>query len=228
MQKRLIWIVLGIVGAGAVLLAAHLLRNEPGVGQKLGLELAKFLIQVALVVLFGGIAMGEYNARRDRKLTRNEFRKTFLRRLMQVYLRTKHARLLLRARIDGTLDADGDTRLLPWEPYEKQMVCIGDSKTEVEMLRRELEFFPAVFDEEHRPQLKAHLKAIEEYLKQLLTEYRDEAGKARDAQGCLQLSQLPRLSSFARGTKEGSTFRETFADPMYAATRIIQAERLTI
>lgn len=228
-MRKLIWVVLAAGVLGAILAADNLLDSDPNsVKHELGFEIAKFLIQLVLVVLFGGAIMQEYNARRDRKAARNEFRKGFLRRLVQVYLKTKHARLLLRAKLEGSLDAGRDGRLLPWDPYEKQMSCIGDSMTELEMLKRELEFFPKVFDEKHREPLKAHLDALEEYLKALLKEYRDKAGTARDARGRIQVGQLPALGAFATSSRQGSTFRPAFAERMYSAARLIQEERLIV
>lgn len=228
-MKRILWASLVIFLVILAVIAGFLLDNDPkSVGRYLGQELAKFLIQLVLLVLFGGIAMAEYNARRDRKAARNEFRKGYLRRLMQVYLKVKHARLLLRAKMQGPLDDQGDRRLLPWEPYEKQMGCIGDSMTEIDTLIRELEFFPSVFDEKHRQPLKENLEALETYLKELLKEYRDKAANANDGQGRVQVGQLSALGSFASGSRQGSTFRSAFADPMYSAARIIQEERLRI
>lgn len=225
-------VLVAVVVVGGSIAAALVWKNpSPDVlAHRIGFEIIRLLIQLLVIAVAGGWLLQEYNRRRDRNSAENEFRKSFLTRLVQPYANVKRSRLQLRAKARGEppTQSTQDERSIAFDAYEKEMTVIGDAQLELEMLIRDADLFPTAFSDDRGTHIRAAIQGMENYLKGLLAEYRDSAHRARQLDGSLFFVAVPALSLFARSTAQGSNFRSAFSQEFYAAIQKIQEERLKL
>ena len=203
MQMRQILLLIGATlllfgGLSIYLLWDH---PEPAVlRHQLGLEVTKLLVQFMLTVILGGIVIQMYNRRNAQKLSEEDQRRSFLKQLTEAMAVVTRSRLSLCANAAGIAPADTDTpdmRTLPWDVYDRQMVCIGDAHLEVKLLYEELKGDSDLFSDV-KEALLPELGIIVEYLDDLKDEYRDDAIDSINQDKQVSLTALKKLSHFAR------------------------------
>ena len=193
-----------------------------------GFDVAKLLIQLILIVVFGGILIQEYNRKRERKEALNDFRKMILRDLIRAYADTKKARRLLRAKCGPKANAeDNNVGEVPYVVYEEQIHNINDIQLRLETLKHELDTFKEAFTDES--ELKSCIESMEKYLRRLVTEY-EKISATDSPRECLSISQLNHLKNFIHRNpgKELSPFTNDFTSIFRRSLELIQAESLKV
>jgi hypothetical protein len=193
---------------------------------KLGYDTIKLSIQLILIVLFGGIFIQEYNRSRARKTAMNDFRRTTLRNLSRAYSDIKGVRRILRAKCQSVPQLQFKTvgDCLPLAAYDEHIATINATQLELEILVRELKIIKEVF--ENTDALIGYITSMEEYIKEVVSEYETESKKHRGSDS-VPLSKLPRLSALIARRTESTDFR-VFAEGYDKALTIIQEERIRI
>jgi hypothetical protein len=188
---------------------------------KLGLKMAEFLVQVALVVVAGGIFMQNYNRLQARKTAINEFRKETLGSLATAYSDVKRARRNLRAKTEIAQDATDEQ--LAYAAYDAQLSAINDTQLALEVVKRELDVFSTAFDAPEP--LAERVRAMEKYLGKLVDEYEQALRQYRRATH-IPVAKLVRLSAFVGHGDHGdfAGFSEAFHD----ALALLQTERIKL
>lgn len=192
-------------------------------------EFAKFMMQLAVVVLAGHFLVDQHQRRRSKKLAANDFRKFLLRSLTSAYTGTKKARRLLRA---SCVAADGSPGI-PFDLYEKQMTSVNDVQLELEVLAGEVKIFSTAFsDVEGAKEVFRKIDGMEKYLGELITEFEGAKQSVGNevSSACLKVAAeegLRYLHGFIR-RREAGTFHARFSEPYDAAIKVILEEGLKV
>ena len=190
---------------------------------KLGLETAKFSVQLLLIAGGAGILVKEYERARSRRAAEDEFRRQLLRNVIRAYSDTKKLRRVLRARCTRLADAAGGEGVLA-ATYDEYMERLNTTQIELEVLIRELKVFRGAI--EAHPALVRSLTGMEKYLGRLVDEYeRERRGVGESV--CRALTDLPRLAAFVARRPAGD-FRPDFAAHFHAALSVLERERVRI
>jgi hypothetical protein len=128
----------------------------------------KFLLQLIIVVLLGGILVQLYSRERDRDRALNEFRKDLLSGVTRAYNDTKKVRRMLRAGV--VRHGESNDQRIPSAIYEAQLEKLLDPQLEFEFYKRQLEAIHAFKDNK---EVTEELRLLEKYLNKIFKEYQD-------------------------------------------------------
>lgn len=185
-------------------------------------EFVKFLIQLLVIVIFGGILIQEYNRRRDRKEAFNDLRKTLLANLINSYFKVKKARRILDANI--VPKAGTHVKEISWEVYEEQMKEIISAQLEFENHNYQLHTFPYTFSKRSIQFLRSYADVMETYLKQSIDEYQGLNIPIANQTQPIATSQLPKLGDMIDTNK----FNKGFSNYFHSSIELIQEQILRI
>ena len=185
-------------------------------------EFVKFLIQLLVIVIFGGILIQEYNRRRDRKQAFNELRKTLLANLINSYFKVKKARRILDANIVSRTGAN--VKEISWEVYEEQMKEIISAQLEFENHNYQLDTFPRTFSKRSIQVLGSDAGVMETYLKKSIDEYQGLKIPLANQSQPINTSQLPNLEDLIDTNK----FNLEFSNYFHSSVELIQGQILRI
>jgi hypothetical protein len=207
----------------SALLAVFIRVLKPEQGVQLIFEFAKFLIQVIVVVVAGQQVLSRIQRRAEKKRNANEFRKSLLRSLVRSYIDAKKARRLLRASCVRNDDKYG----IPFDSYEKHLQLLNQVQLELEVIAKEIDFFPKAFsDPVNAEYVFGMVTRMEEYLNEVITEFETALQTFQPHTDCLPLTGEPALEAarrFLLPRAEG-TFHRHFAKPFQRALRVFVEE----
>ena len=185
-------------------------------------EFVKFLIQLLIIVILGGILIQEYNRSRERIKNLNEFRKTLLTNLIQAYFKVKKARRILAA---NTISANSNKEEIPCSVYEAQIIEIIDAQLEFENHYYQLNTFRYTFSSESIKKLIPKAERMEKYLNELIKEYRELKVPFSSSSPAIDTSKLPKLKDFFINS---NNFGAKFSNYFHESFELIQSEILKI
>ena len=187
----------------------------------LGFKIFELSTQMVLVAVLGGVLVQAYIKWHSRESSMNEFRKDTAEVVIREYSAVKKVRRLLRANcIQGPAgDKDNPWTDVPVATYDMHMGTINDVQLALELVKRRLKFYCAVFQNPNDLSLKA--EAMEQYLGNIITEYERHRNPAlkRDS---ISLAELDRLRSFI-WNYEASNFN-SFSHPFGDLLRLLETE----
>ena len=187
----------------------------------LGFKIFELSIQMVLVAVLGGALVQAYVKWHSRESSMNEFRKATAEAVIREYSTAKKVRRLLRANcIQGPAGSkDNPWTDVPVTTYDTHLGTINDVQLGLELVKRRLKFFRAVFQNPNALNLKA--EAMEKYLGEIITEYERYRNPAlrRDS---IPLGELDHLRGFIWNGK-GSDF-DSFGDPFDDLLRLLETE----
>ena len=218
-----LWAMISVIALGA---AVVLRAWPPAADAKLGYEIAKFVAQLTLIVVAGGLIVKEYEQARARRSAVHEFRRQVLRSIIGAYSEVKKIRRVLRARCIRAAGEEGGAAVesIPAAAYDAHMERLNEIQIELEVLVRELKVFRETFDAPG--ELTRQLVAMERYLSALTDEWEVSRPDFGDRPGS-PVGQLPRLEAFLARRPAGD-FKAAYTRPFTAALDLIQAERLKV
>lgn len=211
-------IPIAVVLIACVLIFAFFPENKK---EELKFEFVKYLIQLSLIVIFGGILIQEYNRRRDKIKAMNDFRKTLLVSMSRAYFNTKRARRILRANIIP--DQITKSRGISYSVYVEQIKVVNEAQLEFEFYMDQLETYPHVFSSENTVALIRMASGMEVCLNNLVKEY-EKLKVPFDSSKVISASRLPELSAFV----EKEPYNASFSNLFHASAELIQKELLQI
>jgi hypothetical protein len=187
----------------------------------LGFKIFELSAQMVLVAVLGGALVQAYIKWHARQSTMNEFRKATAEAVIREYSAAKKVRRLLRANcIQGPAgDKDNPWTDVPVTTYDTHIGTLNDVQLALELLKRRLKFFRAVFQNPNDLSLKAD--AMEKYLGQIITEY-EQRRNPKLERDSIPLGELDRLRGFIWKDK-GSDF-DSFGDPFDDLLRLLETE----
>lgn len=189
----------------------------------LGFKILEHIAQMVLVVVLGGVLVQAYVKWHSRRSSINEFRKATAEALINEYSRAKKVRRLLRA---NCIQDNGENRDNPWAAvpmviYDMHMGTINDVQISLEVVKRRLKFFHAVFHNSN--DLSSKAEDMEKYLGLIIKEYerhRNSSSK-RDVIPLLELNHLRRF--ILRAEDKESDF-SLFAEPFEKILEYLETE----
>jgi hypothetical protein len=205
-------IVGAVVGVASIVSIVLITLVDPAIRSQLGVELIKTLLQVVVIVIFGGtvsLLMEDFNRQRARADAHNDLRKSLLNRLIRAHKDTKRARRLLRAK--QTLSN-----------YDEQIEVISDLELDVESVAEEIQTSRPIFA--HPDELAASLRSMTDYLRLLINEYENLRPKLRE-EALSNRFTLARLHDLVGPYKE-SGFSTEFTKSYRKAIDVIQRDIL--
>jgi hypothetical protein len=197
-----VYILLGVAGLGAVLLAVLWLSHPNP--DTLAFEAAKGCIGIFTIALVGFLlsqaasALQERRERwsrdleelRDERQRKDELLRGILDDALANYHAVKRARRLLRARI---WMADHGERIDP-EVYDEYLGVINDAQLNFELLKDTTEL---IGDERVNPsRLQDHFGGIDKYLGKLVGEYEKHRRDVAHSDRAISIAELPTLKDF--------------------------------
>jgi len=219
---NLILITLALVAA--LLILWYYLSQDSQIKADFLFEGVKYLMQLVLIVLLGGILLQQYTRARDSAEEVTEFRKDILAALMRAYNDTKKVRRILKG--STVLKEQSSTRIyeIPRKIYEEQIQKLMDPQLEFEFYKKQLTALDDVFTDTER--VRYQLEKLEKYLNAIIKEYDSRKGayknlKSRDA-ASVPTNSLPNLADFLSGTK----FNEQFANIFDSTAKDVRKEIL--
>jgi hypothetical protein len=245
MLRRMVTFFLLLLGVALmVLLMAYLLF--PVDRGAFGLELAKSSLQLALVVVAGGLVSlvgtrfnywrADQEKDRDEKRRRDEnldeFRKNLLERLNRAYASTKRARRLLRATALSGASAstppyygtDDSRTIVLLEPYDEHLQALNDTQLELEILAKDGQANTTAFS--NGQEITTAIKDMDECLKKVIKEYETMRGGFFSLDPpAKNVSEMCKLSDFVRSRSVSSIF-STFVKQYERAAQAVQREIL--
>lgn len=159
---------------------------------------------------------------RKRLEYREDLLKATLAKTMASYNSVKRARRLLRARaIVARLNSDQLEVLA--EPYDEYMELINDAQLDFENLARDVETSKRAFSSPEK--LVTALRAMDECLGDLVTEYETVRRRFRETAPRMALDDLPLLAAYL-GPTRGSDFERRVVHPYHEVQKEIRADLL--
>lgn len=198
--------VLSIIGVFFIAFIDTTARDQ------IGLELAKTLLQVVVIVVFGGavsLLTENFNLQRAKSNAQNELRKSLLNQLIRSHKDTKRARRLLRAKKSLA-------------NYDEQLEVINDTELNIESIAEEIQAASFIFSNPN--DLIGNLKSMTNYLRLLIEEYENVRPKLHE-EAFDNISVLIQLNDFVRPYNEG-TFNTNFSKKYREALELIQHDIL--
>lgn len=205
----LIGVIAGVVSIIGVFFIAFI---DTTARDQIGLELAKTLLQVVVIVVFGGavsLLTENYNLQRAKSNAQNELRKSLLNQLIRSHKDTKRARRLLRAKKSLV-------------NYDEQLEVINDTELNIESIVEEIQAASFIFS--NPDDLIGNLKSMTNYLRLLIEEYENVRPKLHE-EAFDNISVLIQLNDFVRPYNEG-TFSTNFSKKYREALELIQHDIL--
>jgi hypothetical protein len=206
-------IIIGaIVGVSSVIGIFLIAFIDPPTRGQIGFELAKTLLQVLVIVVFGGavsLLIEDFNRQRARADAQNELRKSLLNQLIRAHKDTKRARRLLRAKKSIS-------------SYDEQLEVINDIELNIESITEEIQTARFVFS--NPDDVIANLQSMANYLRDLIKEYENVRPKLPE-EALENISTLSQLYDFVRPYEEGK-FSTEFSKKYGEALEIIQHDIL--
>ena len=242
MKRWIAAVLAGILIASITTLLVFFPDPRPG---SLELEVAKSLLQLGVVAVIGtavSVLVFEYQRERqtlDRKadldrqahekhrdLERKslEYREalllSILSRAMDAYGEVKKSRRLLRAR---AISSHSQVVVVLAAPYDNCFDMLNDAQLALENLARDVETSAKAFSDTGA--LVSHLRLMDSYLGELITEFEDSRRRFAGDEASLPLNQLPFLEDFIKPTKE-SKFMPSMVVPYHEVQRRIRGALL--
>lgn len=186
-------------------------------------EFIKFFIQFVFIVLGGGILVQEYNRGRQKKAELKSFRKEIYKSLVEVYLKTKRIRWVLRANCKNSE--------VNYQLYKEEMAKIIDIKSSLEIIIHEIDSYskPLI---NIKQDLDQNLKKMEDYLRELLKEFHGSPQVA-DSSGKINTITLPYYSQFINSipndpnaNNSGSDFSSRYRTHFYSSLNLLKENEL--
>lgn len=196
----------------SVALALAIIFSASQVWVSLGFKILEFTTQMVLVTVLGGVLVQAYVKLHSRESSMNEFRKATVEAVIREYSTAKRVRRLLRANcIKGPAgDKDNPWTDVPVTVYDTHMGTIIDVQLALELVKRRLTFFHAVFKNPN--DLSDRAEAMEKYLGCIISEYEQRRNHELERDS-IPLGELDRLRGFIWKDK-GSDF-DSFGDPNF-------------
>ena len=192
----------------------------------LGFKILELTTQMVLVAVLGGVLVQVYIKWHSRESSMNEFRKATAEAVIREYSTAKRVRRLLRASCiqDPMGDKKNPWTDVPVTAYDMHMGTINDVQLALELVKRRLRFFHAVFQNPNDLSLMA--EAMEKYLGHIITEYEKHRNPTlkRDS---IPLSELHRLRSFIWKEDKGGDFA-SFGEPFDKLMELLETERVWV
>jgi hypothetical protein len=214
------------LGAAAALIVWHETINT-----LLGAEAYKTLLQFFLVVVLGGgvsLLFQAFNREADRQAERlrlrqlhatgvQETRQRYLRELVDQYNSVKRVRRLLRATAltHAPVLMDRSVRVAR---YDELMQSLLGAQLSLETMARTMPTDGSVFASV--PELTGAVRAAEEYLRGLITEY--EEARPQAVQPEIGIRMLPELAVFLGPYADAERFRVEFVQPMNTVLALVE------
>lgn len=178
-----------ILGSGIILIISILvvvivLILDANARSVIGVELIKAFLQVAVIATLGGLTSllaQEFNRNREKRDALNEFRKTLVGQLVQVYRETKKVRRMLRAKRDSLVF------------YDEQMVRINELQLDLENIYEEIRTTEQAFPEDD---VLSRVKKLAKYLNKLVDEYEKNMPKLSSKSPSISIEKLEYLNEF--------------------------------
>lgn len=184
--------------------------NDTDLYGKIRLEIIKHLLQLAVVIIIGGVIAALFKAveqEREQSRVRAETRADYLKRLGNLYRNVKAARRLLRAgglTLKYENNSDNIINQNQVKLYENQIEQINEAQLELEGLKIEAKSLPAFV-----PIGDVHikLKLMEDYLRKILNESEATQPLLQNGKD-IKFCELERLNEFTGTTKGEFEFKD--------------------
>jgi hypothetical protein len=178
------------------------LKDEKGLSRTLFVEIFKLFF----IVLIGGIAVGEYNRGRQKRVDRNNFRNEMYKMLVDTYIDLKRIRWSLRTNCRN--------EVLPTTVYRSAVNKLIDVKSKLEFIDSQIRTDKKSFTEIREP-LLANLENMEDYLRHILKEFAKgpsevEEEKTTNVSNHECLGRFIKAGSKNNGIKEDSDFTKSY------------------
>jgi len=149
--------------------------------------------------------------RRMQEENRNQYRKEVLSNLNKLYAKTKTARRMLRAKGFTTqwYSKEDDSCLVKQSVYDLYMKDINQCQLELEAIRKEIFIGSSIFLAP--AMITGNLKAMDNYLGNLITEYEKKLPDFKGEPEVLKIESLPVLKKFLSNAKVSGGFKENFS-----------------
>jgi hypothetical protein len=187
----------------------------------LGFKIFELSTQMVLVAVLGGVLVQAYIKWHSRESSMNEFRKDTAEVVIREYSAVKKVRRLLRATcIQGPAgDRENPWTDVPVATYDIHIDTINDVQLALELVKRRLKFYCAVFQNPNELSLKAG--GMEQYLGNIISEYERHRNPAlkRDS---ISLAELDCLRGFI--LREKASDFDSFSHPFGDLLRLLEAE----
>ena len=198
-----------IVVAISALLIGIILKLDTSARSAISIELVKSLLQVVVIATLGGVVSllaQEFNRDREKREALNDFRKTLLSHLVQIFREAKKARRLLRAKRDSL------------QFYDEQMAVINELQLDLETINEEIKTTKQAFPGE---EAQSRIFTMATYLNKLVEEYEKNMPKLNRKSPSVSLDQLEYLNDFIGPFRE-SKFSKEFAHLYNEALKLMR------
>ena len=198
-----------IVVAISALLIGIILKLDTSARSAISIELVKSLLQVVVIATLGGVVSllaQEFNRDREKREALNDFRKTLLSHLVQIFREAKKARRLLRAKRDSL------------QFYDEQMAVINELQLDLETINEEIKTTKQAFPGE---EAQSRISTMATYLNKLVEEYEKNMPKLNRKSPPVSLDQLEYLNDFIGPFRE-SKFSQEFAHLYNEALKLMR------
>ncbi len=237
------YVVVVVAGVAiAIVIVAYVFDPDH---RQLGLELVKSLVQVATVLVLGQVfavivkdreqerdlASRALAADQERQIALTALRTELLVKLSKAVVRVKGSRRQLRAEVltlawDDGLNEKAEIR---GETYNKYMQAINDVELELESLWHQLD--AANTESSERVTLVNHVKAMKDYLRELLYQYEQLMPEFTNGVQTLSVSRFrdePQYGTLLDllDPTEGTGFKRRFVQPFRGAARALRTSLL--
>jgi ppGpp synthetase/RelA/SpoT-type nucleotidyltranferase len=166
-------------------------------------------LQVVVIATLGGVVSllaQEFNRDREKREALNDFRKTLLSHLVQIFREAKKARRLLRAKRDSL------------QFYDEQMAVINELQLDLETINEEIKTTKQAFPGE---EAQSRISTMATYLNKLVEEYEKNMPKLNRKSPSVSLDQLEYLNDFIGPFRE-SKFSKEFAHLYNEALKLMR------
>jgi hypothetical protein len=168
-------------------------------GKEIGLELAKALLQVIVVIVLGEVVsmlVSRYNRQRQSLIELSEFKKTILKDLSQI--KSTSQKVVNTIRGNGlSFDSESHelaTAKIKAEVYQNEMQLIYEIRRELRRIEEDIQTFAYTFSEPE--ELISRISSMRAFFKNLTKEYENYSQSPTNKNPLILLSNFPELSGF--------------------------------
>jgi hypothetical protein len=229
-------LLLALTLVAVLLVFWYYLSQDPDYRSDFRFEIAKYLVQLILIALLGGvlvqqygrerdIAEQQYNRQRDKAEAVNEFRKDILSGLTRAYNDTKKVRRILKASTVLKEEGSRKTYEISCTKYEEQIQKLMDPQLEYEFYKKQLDASDGVFT--NTKEVRKQLEELEGYLNYIIDEYDSKNGAYKKLKNQYSSSVPTKKLKMLDNFLSGDGFKEGFANKFDDTAKLIRQAILT-
>lgn len=194
------------------------------------IEIAKTLLQIAFIVIVGGVVsilFKSFETRLKGEKYLHDYKVDFLERLHSTYNAIKACRRSLRA--SGLSNRYGSLPKSMSEDqayfYKEQMISLTEHQLNLEVLKKDIESFRGAFS--NASQISSSLDAMEKYVRSITKDYEKKWVHLQRDMPNQQVIQFKHLIDFT-GRYTDSEFKTNFAEEYDQAVKLIRHDLMPL